>query len=152
MTYPCLWFSLLTAGCFCKVTVETGRGSKDSSLSVACLCIRMSHLCGLEVLTCKNKHYKRKGLRVRRVQQSLFCRHQTRGLTVGRSLKCLQFSWRTLYDSLFWTRRWYSHLQNKGDFSQILFPCWRVTNLDSSLRVMSTICKSQTVCVTLFPP
>lgn len=43
-------------------------------------------------------------------------------------------------------------LQNKGDFSQFLFPCWRVRNLDSFLRVISTICKSQTVCVTLFPP
>lgn len=118
MTYPCLWFSLLTAGCFCKVTVETGRGSKDSSLSVACLCIRMSHLYGLEVLTCKNKHYKRKVLRVRRVQQSLFCHHQMRGLTVGRSLKC-QFSWRMFYDSLFWTRIQYSHLQNAAKQSSL---------------------------------
>lgn len=34
-------------------------------------------------------------------------------------------------------------LQNKADFSQFLFPSWRARNLDSSLRVIATICKSQ---------
>lgn len=151
MTYPCLWFSLLTAGCFCRVTVETGRGSKDSSLSVACLCIHMSHLYGLEGLTCKNKHYKRKGLWVRGCSKHCSACIKYKGSWLAGVLNasfpegCSTMPYSGWGDNVHICKM----QQSKAEFSQLLFPSWRIRNLDSFLRVISTICKSQTVCVAL---
>lgn len=163
MIYCCLWFSLLTASCFCKVTVETGRRSKDSSLSVACLCIHMSHLYGLEVLTCKNKHYNREGLQVRVLQQSLFCWHQMQELTVGKHTDTLNAIFpegcsMTSYSGLRKNIYFCKILQNKAVVCRVPVsppppppPRGSVRKLSSSLAFVSSIWKLQTICVALSP-
>lgn len=116
--------------------METGRGSKDSSLSVACLCIRMSHLYGLEVLACKNKHYYREGLQVRVLQQSLFCGYQIQGLTVGKRTDVLNAIFpegcsMTPYSGLIKNIYFCRILQNKEVFSG--FPAPPPPGLESLL-------------------